>query len=206
MYAAFYANDGDSLIVAVGLYLVPLAGIALLWFATAVRTVLDAMDHEPSAMANGLNMVSAALFVTMLFAGTAAVAAPAFGSTIANAPVVAPDTARALAAVGYGLVFVFAVRGAGMFALTTTTLLRGAGVLDRVTSLIAYLFGAYLLLTATYHPASLLVLPAWVLLISGALVLHERREKAADPATPAVDTGPSRDPQSLSDATRDSTR
>lgn len=197
VYSAFYASNGDSLIVAVGLYLVPLAGIAFLWFATAVRSVLDAIGHEPSAMANGLNLLSVALFVSMLFAGTAAVAAPAFGSTIANAPVVAPDTARALAAVGYGLVFVF--------ALTTTTLLRGAGVLGKISSLIAYLCGAYLLLTATYHPASLLVLPAWVLLISAALVLHERREKTADPAIPAVDTPASEDPQSLPDATSETT-
>ncbi|WP_211190418.1 hypothetical protein [Actinomycetospora sp. TBRC 11914] len=206
VYSAFYASNGDSLIVAVGLYLVPLAGIAFLWFATAVRSVLDAIGHVPSAMANGLNLLSVALFVSMLFAGTAAVAAPAFGSVIANAPVVSPDTARALAALGYGLVFVFSVRGAGMFALTTTTLLRGAGVLGKVPSVIAYLCGAYLLLTATYHPASLLVLPAWVLLISVALVLHERREQAADPATPAVDTGASTDPRSLRDATSETTR
>ncbi len=205
VYTAFYAKNGDSLIVAVGLYLVPLAGIAFLWFVTAVRSLLDAIGHVPSAMAHGLNLLSAALFVSMLFAGTAAVAAPAFGSTIANAPVVAPDTARALAAVGYGLVFVFSVRGAGMFALTTTTLLRGAGVLGKVPSLIAYLCGAYLLLTATYHPASMLVLPGWVLLISVALVLYERREKAADPATPAVDTRASKDPRSLPDATSETT-
>ncbi|MCD2191875.1 hypothetical protein LQ327_00535 [Actinomycetospora endophytica] len=205
VYTAFYASNGDSLIVAVGLYLVPLAGIAFLWFATAVRSVLDAIGHVPSAMANGLNLLSVGLFVSMLFAGTAAVAAPAFGSVIANAPVVAPDTARALAALGYGLVFVFSVRGAGMFALTTTTLLRGAGVLGKLPSVIAYLCGAYLLLTATYQPASLLVLPVWVLLISVALVLHERRENAAGSATPAVDAQASKDLESLPDATSETT-
>ncbi len=50
--------------------------------------------------------------------------------------------------------------------------------------------------------SSLLVLPAWVLLISGALVVHERRGKAADQDSPAVGTGASSDPQSLSDTTR----
>ena len=130
-YAAFYADGGDQLFVAVGLYLVPFAGIAFLWHMTAMRDVLNTLTPTPSAMAHGLNLLAGILFVTLLFAGTAAVGATAFGVYFGHAPVEDPATARALTAVGYGLVFVFAVRGAGMFALTTTTLLRTAGVLPK---------------------------------------------------------------------------
>ncbi|HEY2193681.1 MAG TPA: hypothetical protein VGH76_15495, partial [Actinomycetospora sp.] len=123
-YTAFYAHGGDTLFVAIGLYLVPLAGIAFLWHMTAIRSMLDTLTPRPSGMAHGLNLLAGTIFVTMLFAGTAAVGAVAFATARGGPATLDPDTAWGLTAVGYGLVFVFAVRGAGMFALTTTTLLR----------------------------------------------------------------------------------
>jgi hypothetical protein len=198
-YGAFYAGAGDTVVTAVGLYLVPLAGIAFLWFVVALRSVLDTLEPPPSAMAHGLNLLSGVLFVALLFGGTAALAAPVFGTTIGGAPALEPSTARALSALGYGLVFVFAVRGAGMFALTTTTMLRGVGVLPKGAAIVAYLLAAYLLLTATYHPASLLVFPAWVLLVAVLLLRHDRRARSST-ATPAESSDP------LPDATPENTR
>jgi hypothetical protein len=57
-YAAFYAGGGDRLFVAVGLYLVPFAGIAFLWHMTAMRDVLNTLTPTPSAMAHGLNLLA----------------------------------------------------------------------------------------------------------------------------------------------------
>jgi hypothetical protein len=71
-------------------------------------------------------------------------------------------------------VFVFAVRGAGMFAITTTTLLRVAGVLPRIPAVLAYLCAAFLLLAVSNNPAAVLVFPAWVVLISIFLLRHAR--------------------------------
>ena len=135
-YAAFYADGGDQLFVAIGLYLVPFAGIAFLWHMTAMRGVLDTLTPAPSTMAHGLNLLAGIIFVTLLFAGTAAVGAVAFGVYFGHTPAEDPAVARALTAVGYGLVFVFAVRGAGMFALTTTTLLRNAKVLPTIAAVV----------------------------------------------------------------------
>jgi hypothetical protein len=189
VYAAFYAGGGDQLFVAVGLYLVPFAGIAFLWHMTAMRNVLDTLTPAPSAMAHGLNLLAGVIFVILLFAGTAAVGAVAFGVYFGHAPVEDPATARALTAVGYGLVFVFAVRGAGMFALTTTTLLRNAGVLPTIPAVVAYLLAAFLLLAVTSNPAAVLGFPAWVVLISIFLLRHARRGISSEPASdPASDT------------------
>ena len=80
--------------------------------------------------------------------------------------------------------------GAGMFALTTTTLLRGAGVMPRGVAVVGYLLATWLLLTATDHPASLLVLPAWVLIVAAVLLRHDRRTRTADPPTPAPPADP----------------
>src|SRR5436309_135952 len=89
-YAAFYGGSGDTRISAVGLYLVPLAGIAFLWFAVALRSVLDTLGPTPSGMARGLHLPSGLLFVALLFAGTAALAAPFFATSIGGAPALEP--------------------------------------------------------------------------------------------------------------------
>ena len=198
VYGAFYDGAGNAVVTAVALYLVPLAGIAFLWFVVALRSVLDTLAPAPSAMAHGLNLLSGVVFVALLFAGTAALATPVFLTTLGGGAPLAPEASRALTALGFGLVFVFSVRGAGMFALTTTTLLRGAGVMPRGVAVVAYLLAAWLLLTATDHPASLLVLPAWVLIVAVVLLRHDRRARST-PANPTDDTtaGPvgSRDPR-----------
>ena len=183
-YAAFYADGGDQLFVAVGLYLVPFAGIAFLWHMTAIRGVLDTLTPAPSTMAHGLNLLAGIIFVTLLFAGTAAVGAVAFGVYFGHTPAEDPAVARALTAVGYGLVFVFAVRGAGMFALTTTTLLRGAKVLPTIAAVVAYLLAAFLLLAVTNNPAALLVFPAWVVLVSVFLLRHAAASRSLPRPTP----------------------
>jgi hypothetical protein len=193
-YGAFYGGAGDTLVTAVAIYLVPLAGIAFLWFVVAMRSVLDTLTPVPSAMAHGLNLLSGVLFVALLFAGTAALATPVLLTTIGGGAPLAPDTARALSALGYGLVFLFSVRGAGMFALTTTTLLRGAGVMPRGAAVVGYLLAAWLLVTATDHPASLLVLPAWALLVGVVLLRHDRRARAS--TAPAADPAPALTPRS----------
>jgi hypothetical protein len=191
-YATFYARDGAQLFVAVGLYLVPLAGIAFLWHVTAIRALLDTLDPPPSAMAHGLNLLAGVLFVAMVFAGTAAVGAVALGTSIGGAPVAEPGTARALTEVGYVLVFVFAIRGAGMFAITTTTLLRNGGVLPRPVAVVGYVLAAFLLLSATKNPVAVLVFPAWAVLISVCLLRHRRQSAApaaeaeAEPVPAAV--------------------
>jgi hypothetical protein len=180
-YTAFYAGGGEQLFVAIGLYFVPFAGIAFLWHMTAMRNVLDTLTPAPSVMAHGLNLLGGIVFVTLLFAGTAAVGAVAFGAYFGHVPVQDPSAARTFTAVGYGLVFIFAVRGAGMFAITTTTLLRNAGVLPRIPAVAAYLFAALLLLAVSSNPLAVLVFPAWVVLISMFLLRYARRGTAPEP-------------------------
>ena len=187
-FSAFYAGGGDQLFVAIGLYLVPFAGIAFLWHTTAIRNVLDTLTPAPSTMAHGLNLLAGVIFVTLLFAGTAAVGAVAFGIYFGHTPAEDPAVARGLTGLGYGLVFIFAVRGAGMFALTTTTLLRTAKVLPTIPAVVAYLLAAFLLLVVTNNPAALLVFPAWVVLISVFLLRHAAASRSLPAALPTPPT------------------
>lgn len=179
-YAAFYSDGGGDALSIAGLYLVPFAGIACLWHMLATRTLLQV--RRPSSwgeVPHWLHLAACVIFVCMLFAGSAAAGAVAFLSQFSDAPLPGPDVARGLSAVGYTLVFVFGVRAAGMYIITTTGLARSAGVLPGAVVVVSYLVAAFLLLSATSHPAILLVFPAWVLLIS--IVLLVRRPTGATP-------------------------
>ncbi len=178
-YAAFYAGGGDAM-VAVGLYLVPFAGIAALWHMIATRTLLQV--RRPGSwtdVAHWLHLAACLLFVALLFAGAAASGAAALVVRFSDAPPLSPDVTRGLTATGYTLVFVYAVRAAGMYMLTTTGLARAAGVLPRPAVLVSYGLAAVLLASTTFHPVILLVFPAWVLLVSVLLLV---RRPTGDPS------------------------
>jgi hypothetical protein len=170
-YADFYRNGNGDDLVTTGLYLVPFAGIAFLWFMAATRTLILAMPNPngkgtASPLQIFLQQASGLLFVAMLFAGSALVGSVALLTVFSSNPAPAPDIARTAASAGYGLVFVFGVKAAGMFLLTTTSIARASGLINRWVALISIVAGVFLLLSATFYPATLLVFPGWVVLVS----------------------------------------
>lgn len=172
-YLAFYRNGGADTLTTVGLYLVPFAGIACLWHMVATRTLLQVRRPQSWAeVPHWLHLAACVIFVCMLFAGTASSGAVSLLTRFSGAPLPGPDVARALSAVGYTLVFVYGVRAAGMYMITTTTLARTAGVFPGPVVLLSYLAALFLLVSTTFHPAILLVFPAWVLLVSVVLLVH----------------------------------
>jgi hypothetical protein len=181
-YADFYRAGHGSDLVTAGMYLVPFAGIAFLWFMAATRTLVLALPNTSSPIQRFLQHASGVLFVALLFAGTALVGAVALLTVFSDNPVPAPDVARGMTGAGYGMVFVFGVRAAGMFLLTTTTLARSCGLMHNWVAWISYLAGAFLLVSTTFHPAILLVFPAWVVLVSVLALLRAGTFKEPDAA------------------------
>jgi hypothetical protein len=175
---AYYASS-STLLVTVGLYVIPFAGIAFLWHAHCTRLLIETRTPSPSAIPYGLQLVSGVLFVVLLFAGTASAGAVALLKDLTAAPLPSADFARGMLAVGYGMVFVYALRGAGMYALTTTNLLRQAGIMPQWLAVVSYLVAAFLLLSTLMHPAAMLLFPTWVV-IAG-LVIFIRAGRVAEP-------------------------
>jgi hypothetical protein len=187
-YNAFYGDGGADTLTVLGLYIVPFAGIACLWHMIATRTLLQV--RRPASWAqvpHWLHLAASVIFVCMLFVGTAAVGAVALLTRFSSAPLPGPDVARALSSLGYSLVFVYGVRAAGMYMITTTGLARAAGLLPRSLILLSYLLATFLLLSTTFHPAILLVFPAWVLMVSVVLLV---RRPLATGAAPDRDAQP----------------
>jgi hypothetical protein len=176
---AFYSGS-STVLVTVGLYLVPFAGIAFLWHAYTTRLLIRSLTPSPSAIPYGLQLASGILFVVLLFAGTASAGSVALLKDLTNAPLPSTDFVRGILAVGYGMVFVYAIRGAGMYALTTTTLLRGAGIMPTWLAIVSYLLALFLLISTTLHPVVVLLFPIWV--VVAGLVVFIRAGRVAEPA------------------------
>jgi hypothetical protein len=174
-YAAFYRDGGKTVLVSVGLYLVPFAGIAFLWHMTTVRLLVTSSTPSPSAVPFGLQALSGALFVGLLFAGTGAAGAVALVQDLTDGPLPAADVGRSLTGLGYALVFVYATRAAGMYAITTSTLLRNAGLIPRWAALLSYLMATVMLVATTFNPTVLLVFPGWVALVAAIVVVRTGR-------------------------------
>jgi hypothetical protein len=89
---AWYARTDTKTIGLVGLYLMPFAGIAFLWFVAAVRARIGA--HEDRFFAT-VFLGSGILFVAMLFVAAAAAGAPFAAVKFQAAPPPTPDVSSA---------------------------------------------------------------------------------------------------------------
>jgi hypothetical protein len=180
-YTSFYASGGGSLLVAVGLYIAPLAGIAFLWHMAALRALFGGSGEALSTVPNGLQFASGIAFVCMIFAGTALAGSIAvLDMMYSTDPLPPPEVARALNGAAYLIVFIFGVRFVAMYMITTTVLARAAGVLPRWLAIIGYLMAAVLLVSTTNHPAILLVLPAWMVVVNVVVVMRTSREPGSE--------------------------
>ena len=147
----------------VGLYLVPFAGIAFLWFVAAIRSHLG--EREDRFFATVL-LGSGILFVAMLFAASAAAGTLVAGVKFLDEPPPSADAIVLARSLGFTLLFVFGVRVAAVFMLVASTLGLRTGFLPRWLVVAGYLCGAIFLFTVTYVELLVLILPAWVTAVS----------------------------------------
>ena len=170
---AYYASGSSTLPVAIGLYIMPFAGIAFLWFIVALRMWAAAAVRRQSVLQSNLQLVSGLLFVAMFFIGAAASAVLTVSIEFAGAP---PDpvAARQFPVFGQTVILFFAMRMAAMFVFTTSAIGRSAGILPKWFAWAGFAVGVFLLLTASFVPLIVLVFPAWVLILSLILLRRAR--------------------------------
>jgi hypothetical protein len=144
---------------------------------TTVRLLVRTLTPAPSAIPYGLQAVSGGLFVALLFAGSAAAGALALLQDIGDAPYPGPTSGVRSRASDTRWCSSSGPHGRHV-AITTTTLLLHAGLLPRWVALLSYLMAAGMLVTATFHPALLLVFPGWVALASLIVLVRTGRSGA----------------------------
>ncbi|PVE21079.1 hypothetical protein DC522_28650 [Microvirga sp. KLBC 81] len=150
--------------VALALNLIPFAGIAFLWFIGVLRDRLGPKEDRFFAtvfLGSGL-LFLATLFVAATIVGALLLIAPSIEMTgTTTAP-----TFRFGRAAAYILFNVYAIKMAGVFMISTSTVVIYTGIAPRWIAGLGYALAALVLLGSFYFSWSIMVLPIWVLLIS----------------------------------------
>jgi hypothetical protein len=154
-------DSGKRAAVAIGLNLIPFAGIAFLWFIGVIRDRIGA--HEDRFFAT-VFLGSGLLFVGMMF-----VAAAVAGGLIAGISSSGPPGADTLALgrnVTSLLLNVYSMRMAAVFTLTTVTIARRTAIVSRWLTVAGLATALVLLVGVGISPWVELLFPAWILAVS----------------------------------------
>jgi hypothetical protein len=176
--AAFYASGQQRLYTIAGLYLMPFAGIAFIWFIVALRMWINIHISRENVLLSNIQLVSGILFVALFFVTGAAYAATAASVQFVSASI-GPVVMRQLPLLGSTVMFVFAMRMAAMFVFTTTNIWRNAAILPRWFVLLSFAVGLFLLLSATFNRLLAIVFPVWIVILCILILLRARHIPAS---------------------------
>ena len=159
--------------VEIALQLLPFAGIAFLWFIGVVRDRIG--DREDRFFAT-VFLGSGLLFLAMLFASAAVAGGimQMYGSTpgllLQNGMYTFGRT------ITYEIMNVYAMRMAGVFMISTSTLALRTGILPRWMCFLGLILAVFLLFSLGFFYWSPLVFPLWILLVSVHILLANTRQ------------------------------
>ena len=161
----------------VGLYIVPLAGIAFLWFMAAIR---ERSSVRTDRFFDTVFLGSGLLFIAMLFGGAASavsiVTAQHFGPEFTPTE----ESVRMARLLGYSFFNIYAARAAGVFTMTTSGMLLRSGLFPRWVGLIGLVVAAILLLGGAFFRLTIYLFPAWVALTSIVFLIVQRNPSTSE--------------------------
>jgi len=149
--------------VSLALHLLPFAGIAFLWFIGVLRDRIGPYEDRFFAT---VFLGSGLLFLAMLFASAAVAGGIMMAYGMTPGKLMDSGTYTFGRTVAYHITNVYAVKMAGVFMISTSTLSIRTGIFPRWMAFLGYALALLLLLSIGYLSWALLVLPLWVLLIS----------------------------------------
>ena len=168
--------EEQSNTVALALSLVPIAGIAFLWFIGVLRDRIGAYEDRFFA---AVFFGSGLLFLAMLFAFSAVAGGIMMVYGALPGQLMESGIYTFGRTVAYQIMNVYAVKMAGVFMITTCTLAIRIGIFLRWMAFLGYGLALLLLLISAYLSWTLLVFPLWVLLISVHILLANLKPKLA---------------------------
>lgn len=175
----FYRSPDTRRVTLVGLYLMPFAGIAFLWFIVSMRFwIRSVVRSGRDELLSEVQLVSGVVFLALFMTSAAAMSATAAAVEFAESPI-DPIEARILPGYGATLLIVLAMRIGAIFIFSSTTIARGSPLIPRWFVVVGYLVGLFLLLSLSLSPVLVIVFPIWVL-VFGLLMLQRARRIPAD--------------------------
>jgi hypothetical protein len=162
----------SSSTITAALNLMPFVGIAFLWFIGVLRDRLGPREDRFFAT---VFLGSAILFLAMLFSSAAVIGAIMLAFSADPAAMISSATLLVARALAYNLVNVYAIKMAGVFMISTSTVILYAGIAPRWMGFLGYVLALILLLGSYYINWGFIVLPVWVLLISVHILIDNFR-------------------------------
>lgn len=162
-------DPGHRAAVAVGLNLVPFAGIAFLWFIGVLR---DRIGEREDRFFATVFLGSGLLFVGMFLVAAAVAGALVAGATSSAQP--GPGTLALGRNVTTSLLNVYSMRMAAVFTLTTVTIARRTQIVARWLTLAGLACALLLLVGIGITPWVELLFPLWILALSLDILMAAR--------------------------------
>ena len=171
----YYLQENGGTVALVGVYLVPFAGIAFLWFIAVVRNLIgDREDRFFSTVFLG----SGLLFVAMLFIAAGLGGALLTAVKARHDPVPSAEIVVTIRGLAFGFLFIYAIRMAAVFMIVVSTIGLRLGVLPRWLIVAGYLAALVLIFNVSYLEVLVLVFPAWVVAVSVVILKRGRAAPA----------------------------
>jgi hypothetical protein len=159
--------------VALALNLLPFAGIAFLWFIGALRDRLGDLEDRFFAT---VFFGSGLLFLGTLFTAAALIGAVLIAFATDRGELIDSATFHFARAATYSILNIYMVKMAGVFMISTSTVVIFSGIAPRWLAILGYALSLLLLFGSYYIRWSFIVFPLWVFLISVCILLDNLRQ------------------------------
>jgi hypothetical protein len=156
----------------IALTLMPIAGIAFLWFVGVVRDQLGVLEDRFFAT---VYLGSGLLFLAMMFVSMALAGAILTTVDSGVTPSSPPEVVEFGRAVMLQVMNVYALRMAAVFMISLSTTWHRSGTEPRWLVISTYLVAVSLLVVTSFSMWVALVFPGWVLLVSLYILVTSRR-------------------------------
>jgi hypothetical protein len=166
--------------LAIALNLRPFAGIAFLWFMGVIRERLGNLEDRFFAT---IFQGSGVLYVAMMFLSSAMAHAVVTLLVTGSYTLITSSSYDLARQEVFGIMAVYATRMAGVFMMSTSTLLMRTRIAPRWVAILGYMLALVLLLSAVTKPWLALAFPLWVMLVSKWMLHIRGEETGADAAT-----------------------
>jgi len=169
---AWIATESNAVIVA--LNLVPLAGIAFLWFIGVLR---DRLGEQEDRFFASVFFGSSLLFLAMLFAAAAIAGAVMLLAANASEPdqLINSHIFHFARATVFIIANAYAAKMACVFMISTSTVVIRTGIAPRWIAILGFILACVLLVGSFYLSWSIAVFPVWVFLLSIHILIYNLR-------------------------------
>ncbi|GLS21683.1 hypothetical protein GCM10007874_47000 [Labrys miyagiensis] len=164
--------------VTLALNLIPFAGVAFLWFIGVLRHRLGAAEDRLLAT---VFLGSGLLFVALLFVSASAIGAILVSYAVWPMELPRSSTFLLARSFAYHLTTTFALKMAGVFMLSASTIVLRTRIAPRRTAILGYAAALIILIGSQFMDWTFFAFPLWVLVVSMEILVDEFRNGTSKP-------------------------